>query len=406
MAMMMQSTTSPTVTKRAFRVRSVESALWAGSIVAILGMAVFLPFAWDASRYLAALASYPSYILGEGGVSLPYSPLAMIPTMTITRSLPHWLLIVLFSMLYVAGWMAITWAGVQLANGRERKLVRCAAPVLAFFPGLLVTDVIVSGNIAYILYGMMLTAVVYGWRSGRWRWFYLAVLVASCFKAQMVTMLAIPLLCGRRAWRPTLVTGAGVLGLYYLQSRIWPGPFRIYLNSLRQLTHSSTDLGYGMVGNLARLFPVWNQVVSVALYAIYALALFAMLLWLAGLYRQGRIRFASWVPVMLLGVLLLNPRIVSYDAAAFTLPMLLVGLRALRDRNGELRRRALMLAGTVLLVANVLVEINEDVVTVWPDLWNYVEMCVLLTVFGFGVRGLLKEAGSEPAIALSEQSAN
>jgi hypothetical protein len=362
--------------------------LWLGAACAIVGMAIFLDFGCDAKDYLAVL---------HGSPGLAYSPLFMIPTVGLAKLLPLWLTMALFGLAYFSGWLTQLWVGMQCATPDERRILCYVAPVIAFFPGLLISDVIVSGNLAYVLYGMMLAGAAWGWKRGRWNWFYLAVLAAACVKVHLLTMLAIPLLCGRRQWMRAVVTGATGLSLYALQSRIWPQAFHVYLNSLKQMSQSRRDFGCGPVGNLARILQrlgVPHEMPCILFYAIYAVVLFLLLLGLSRLYRERRICFESWAPVMLMGVVLLNPRIQSYDVAAVSLPMALVAWRSLRD-DGKIRRPVLIGAAIVLLGLNVFLEVNEDFVTMLPDAWKYLEMLMMLGIFAGGVRGLLKEAGVE-----------
>lgn len=376
--------------------------LWLGAACAIVGMAVFLPFAWDAKVYLLALRQYHAYVSGQLSSSLAYSPLFMIPALGVARLLPLWLTMAIFGAAYFSGWLVQLWVGMQFATPDERRILRYVAPVIAFFPGLLINDVIVSGNLAYILYGLMLAAAALGWKRGRWIWFYAAVLLAACVKVHLLTMLAIPLLCGKRQWLRTIITGAAGLGLYALQFRIWPQAFQVYLNSLQVMSQMRRDFGCGPAGNLARVLQIMGvpyERPSILFYVAYAVAMFLTLLWLSRLYREGRVCFASWAPVMLLGVVLLNPRILTYDVAAVSLPMALVAWRSLRG-VGRTSRMPVLIGFAVLLFAlNVFVEANEDWVTMLPDAWKYLEMVLMLGIFGAGVRSLLREASNDPELS-------
>lgn len=391
------------------RGRWVVGLLWLGAVCSIVGMAIFLPFAWDAQVYLADLRQYHAYINGQLDSSLAYSPLFMIAALGVARLLPLSLTIAIFGLTYFAGWLLQLWVGMQFATPDERKVLRYLAPVIAFFPGLLINDVIVSGNLAYILYGLMLATAALGWKRGRWIWFYLAVLAASCVKVHLLTMLAIPLLCGKRQWARAVITAAAGLGLYALQFRIWPQVFHVYVNSLKVMSQMRRDFGCGPAGNLARVLQIMGvpyEKPSIILYVVYAVAMFLLLLWLSRLYREGRIRFESWAPVMLLGVVLLNPRILTYDVAAVSLPMALVAWRSLRGVGPTLRKPALIGFAVVLLALNVFVEVNEDFVTMLPDAWKYLEMVLMLGIFAAGVRSLRKEAsnGPEPSLTSPESA--
>lgn len=382
----------------AYRWPLASTWLWLGAAGAIIGMAIFLPFGWDAKDYLSALQQYSAYVNGHATFSLAYSPLFMIPVLSVAKLLPLWLAITLFGLAYLTGWLAQVRVGMQFATPDERNILRCVAPVIAFFPGLLVSDVIASGNLAYILYGLVLASAAVGWKRQRWIWFYLAVLVAACVKVQLLTMLAIPLLCGKRQGMRATLTGVAGLGLYALQFRLWPQAFQAYLSSLKVMSQSSRDFGCGPAGNLARVLQSLGmpyETPCIVFYAAYAIVLFLILLSLSRLYREHRISFESWVPVMLLGVVLLNPRILTYDVAAVSLPMALIAWRFLRGDGKHSRPNLVIASALALLAVNVFVELNEDWITVLPHAWKYLDMCLMVGIFAVGVRHLLQEAGVE-----------
>ena len=379
------------------RGRWAAGLLWLGAACSVVGMAIFLPFGWDAKNYLSALQQYPAYVNGQASSSLAYSPLFMIPALGAARLLPLWLAMAVFGLAYFSGWLVQLWVGMQCATSDERKILRYVAPVIAFFPGLLVSDVIVSGNLAYILYGLMLASAALGWKRERWNWFYVAVLASACVKVQLLTMLAIPLLCGKRQRMRTVITGATGLGLYALQFMVWPQAFHAYLNSLKTLAQSSRDFGCGPAGNLARVLQslgVPYEKPCIVFYVAYAIVMFLILLALSRLYREHRVCFENWAPVMLLGVVLLNPRILSYDFAAVSLPMALVAWHSLREDGRNSLTPLLIGAGIVLLALNVSVSGIESWMTVLPD--EFLEMLLMLGIFAAGVRGLLREAEIEP----------
>jgi hypothetical protein len=124
------------------------------------------------------------------------------------------------------------------------------------------------------------------------------------------------------------------------------------------------------------------------LFVICAGVIGVVLLELARRVREWNLPREAWVPVALVGTALLNPRVMKYDLAAITVPMLLIGGRAVRllwkaggtateakNRSG----RTLILAGSILffLIPNV-------ITTVGPS-WFPGEVLVLATVFVLGV---------------------
>lgn len=366
--------------------RWVIALLWMGAAASILCFALFLDFACDGRDYLSALR-------GKG--TLAYSPLFLVPTLHVARLLPVGLVVAAFGVAYFSGWLIQLWAGMQCATDEERCILHYAAPAMAFFPGLLISDVIAAGNLAFILYGLILAGAAIGWRRHRWEWFYLAVLAAACVKVHLLTMLAIPVLCAEKQWRRATLTGLASVALYAVQPILWPQQFQAYLETLQTMSHSRRDFGCAPVGNLARVLRLagWDYDLSCLIfYLIFAAAMFTLLLWLSQLYREGWVRFESWAPVMMIGVILLDPRVQSYDVAAITMPMAVLALRMIRGVDARRRHWLTWALAAVWLAANVLQEVNEDFVHVLPDSWKYIEMFVLLGIFFGGVRMILAEA--------------
>ena len=95
---------------------------------------------------------------------------------------------------------------------------------------------------------------------------------------------------------------------------------------------------------------------------------------------------------MLLGVVLLNPRILSYDFAAATLPMAIIAWRCLREDGRNSFTPRMIGAAVVLLAMNAAV-VSECVAGVLPD--EFLEMLLMLGIFAAGVRRLLREAEFE-----------
>jgi hypothetical protein len=368
-------------------------------------MAIFMEADWDITGCWLVIQHYAVSVHGREHILMsywpffipPYSPLFMLITFGIFSRIPLWLSASSFGVAYLLGVLALLWVGTQFASGvAERKLMLYAAPVIVFFPGLLVRDDIVSGNIAYILYGAILFAAMIGWKRENWSWFYLVVLGASCVKVQTLTLLAIPLLCSRnRQWLKASSTAVVALALYGVQARIWPEAFRFYLSTLKVHAQERQDFGCGPVGTLARILQQNGMVYStpcILFYLVYGAALFLLLLWFAKQYRAQKISFSSWMPVMLMGVVLLNPRIQPYDVAWLSLPMALLAWRAVQSPDGN--RIALWIGAAVLLGMNVFVEVNEDFVSILPDSWKYLEMILLLGIFGISALKLWREAGN------------
>ncbi|HLM79984.1 MAG TPA: glycosyltransferase 87 family protein [Terriglobales bacterium] len=346
-----------------------------------------------------------------------YSPMTL-PLLRLLAVFPRWLLGLLYWAAIATGALLQLWAGFQMADQRERRWLALMLPAIIFFPGLVTDDAILSGNVAYPLYGAILAAATAGWKRGRWSWYYIAVLAASVFKTPFLVFLAFPVLIesgrdrdsdsdknndrGRRQWVPSAVAAIMGVLIFAAQIRLWPGLFREYLSSLRLVFDYLHDFGYGPAGALGKA--LWRRglpssLATTILHLVVVCALGIVLLFLARRVRERKLPREAWVPVALVGTALLNPRIMKYDLGAITIPMLLIGGRALRfalERSaGEHQAANSHCAGqersffdrTLILVASGCFLI-PNVITVAGPSWFPVETLVLLAIFAMGVWSL------------------
>jgi hypothetical protein len=142
-------------------------------------------------------------------------------------------------------------------------------------------------------------------------------------------------------------------------------------------------------------------------YVVFAGALAILLLFLVRRVQKEDLPRELWIPVAFVGTFLFYPRIMKYDMAAITIPMLLIAWRTLtyaRDRSRWTRDQILDLIGTnslsigqdlgeqagrhsrltlPLLAATCFVVPNLMTVA-GPPSWP-VELVVMLTVFAAGL---------------------
>ncbi len=395
-----------------------------GAVLTLVVMASAGPVGWDAQVCWKAIQAthHDSDPYAEGIVALRafhdrlasspterpplvyvYPPMTL-PLLRLLAVLPGWLLGLLYGAAVATGALLQLWAGFQMADRRERPWLALMLPAIVFFPGLITDDVILSGNVAYVLYGAILAAAVPGWKRGHWFWYYIAVLAASICKAPFLALLAFPVLVDgdQRQWiRSGLTAVAGVL-IFAAQIWLWPGMFREYVLTLRLMFDWAHDFGYGPAGTLGKA--LWRRglpssLATTLLHLAVVSALGIVLLHLARRVREWNLPRETWVPVALVGTALLNPRIMKYDLAAIAIPMLLIGWRALRFALGRfaLGRSAGEKQGgnsrgaapnrpvrTLILVASGCFLI-PNVITVAGPSWFPVELVVLLAIFAMGV---------------------
>lgn len=283
--------------------------------------------------------------------------------------------------LYVAGALAVLWVMMRAMEDDERYGFALVAPAAIFFPGLLMqADVIFSGNVAYIVYGAAFLTAYAGWRRGWWGWFYVVVLLASCCKLPMLSLLAIPLFSARRHWRSVCVAAAAGVGMFLLQAVLWPELFRNYLEVLEMQFTYSHDFGMSPAGLLADALygVVPYQLTGAVVYVLYAVPVFGTMAYLSRRFFAGEFTLREWMPVLMVGTILLNPRIMEYDVAQMTLPMALIAWRFVgRERS---RAVALGLIAVGMVLVN-LVGVME---------WKVTECLLLMGIFGAGTADLLR----------------
>lgn len=378
--------------------------LWIGAVGSIAGMTLGIPPGWDLAVYQQAMKwlrdGLDPYVIGQtlqiaaharGHVAFAYvyPPLTTV-ILRLLNFIPAQPGRLLYWTVYAAGFGGQLWAASHLARPSERKLLGYLLPVAVFFPGLIPNEVILSGNVAIPLYGVLWVGAIRGWKQERWGWFYAAVLAISLFKLPLLTLLAIPLLMGAAQFMNSLMTAVGGLGLFFVQRIIWPKEFSEYLNDVQMQFTLNHDFGHGAVGMVGHVLWAMGKpftTVSTVFYLIYGTLIFVVLTSLARMYRRKEVEGSTWMTVLLTGTILLNPRIMTYDALAVTVPMMLLSVRGWQNAVG----RRCLLAGVAATVCAYLA--GQD---------NAGDAILMLSVFVAGVYGLLTESRNATAAPFAE----
>src|SRR5208337_2862097 len=239
--------------------------------------------------YAAGLArQYAAQAAGRHAYTYVYQPLTLLALRAFNLP-PVWLAAVLYWTAYGAGYVALVWAVTQCFRPQDRAVMWYFVPLVTFFPALMPNEVILSGNVAYIFYGLLFPAAILGWKRGAWRWFYLAVLLTACFKVPFLTLLAIPALAGERQWPKATAVGAAGLGLFAVQSWLWPVQFHEYLVSVGLQFQFNYDFQRSPAGVLGRILYFRGLPYSTpctVTFLIYGSVLFAVLCYFGKLYHQ------------------------------------------------------------------------------------------------------------------------
>ncbi|MGC9198354.1 MAG: hypothetical protein ACP5E5_05370 [Acidobacteriaceae bacterium] len=327
--------------------------------------------------------------------SYVYAPITL-PLLRLIGWLPAWVACSLYWLVLVAGVFSVLWVTTRAREPTEQTFITLIAPLAVFCPGLLAHDTILSGNIAFILYALVLLGAAYGWRRGIWRWCYLAIFIASCFKPPLLTLLAIPLFSDRRSCLPVSITASLGLGVFAIQSRLLPTLFLHFIQAVQLQFTYNHDFGSSPAGIFSYLLVHYGRSYtpsSIVFYLLYAAVIGGLLLHLSRQYLAGRLTLQQWMPVLLIGTILLNPRIMEYDAAPLAIPMALVTWRFFT--RGDVNARAVITYFSVFFLAN-LIAVNLH------GAWKPTECLLLTTVFSTGVGMLLQQA--EAAVPTAERN--
>jgi hypothetical protein len=287
--------------------------------------------------------------------SYVYSPLTL-PLLRMIARLPESLSGSFYWLLYAAGALMQIWVSMRFIQRSERRVFAYVAPLTLFFPGLLANGTIESGNIAYLLYAMAFCAAIYGWRRGNWWWFFAAVLLASCVKLPLLSLIVIAPLSARRQLLPAVSTAATGLFLFGMQSVLWPSLFQHYLQAVELQFSYNRDFGCSPAGLFSAIrfdrgLPYAPA--SYFIYLAYALPLLGCMIYLSRRFLRGDFALNQWAPLLLVGTIMLNPRLLEYDVAPLTLPLGLLAWRWISNLR-RFRTAAAICAASFLLVANCL----------------------------------------------------
>jgi hypothetical protein len=404
--------------------------LWIVAAISVAGMAIAGPAGDDITPYwraiqavghgndpyvsdIAALKAYHSLSSHAAGTHEPlifwYAPLT-IPVLRVLSWFPGWLLGPLYWCALAAGFLLQLKAGYALASEKERRWLIYLLPFIVFFPGLLGDATMLCGNVADILYGLILIAAISGWKRNKWFWFYVTVLFASVCKAPMLTLLAFPLLVGRKQWLSASMTGTAGCLLFAVQPLLWPPLFHEFLEAVHVQFDLRHDFGFGPAGVLGRL--LWQlkkpyfPATTIA-YLIWAVALGILLLALKRHVDDNPHLRQMWIPVALVGTILMDPRVAFHDTPPLTVPLLLISWRALLLVQERLAARQAKRAAAPMqasrpnrgklkpLLAGLGVFAACNLINIFLGDWVPMELPVLLLVLSSGVWTLVSaEAGS------------
>lgn len=194
-------------------------------------------------------------------------------------------------------------------------------------------------NIASTAYCLAFLAAVPGLKRERWIWFYLAILAVASIKIIFLSLLLLPLLAGKRQWRNIFLCGAAVIAVNILEKVLAPGLYAGYQSSLVQGIVNQGYYGFGVFAIVAAYGYKLHIPVPLGAYATAALqdaVLVGVLLYLK--HRLRRVVWtdsmrSAWLALIVTAAILVNPRLLQYDADISLFAAFILWIYGLRTRQ-------------------------------------------------------------------------
>jgi hypothetical protein len=179
----------------------------------------------------------------------------------------------------------------------------------------LLSTAFLSGNIHAVWYFAAALAAIPGLRTSRWLWFYLVTLTAMVNQPVFAALLLLPLLAGTRQYIASGMTVLAAALAYAAEFAINPTLYRQFQQTVAAHLAVSHDFGQGVFGILMHISSA--TLVPGAMQIVFSLGVVAVLIWLK---TRGTANDLRWWALIALAILLVNPRVMPYDAAQGLIP--------------------------------------------------------------------------------------
>jgi hypothetical protein len=297
---------------------------------------------WDAHVYSKALSAYrhggDPYSAESPHLMFVYSP-AVLKTMAAARVIfPARVLWYVYLALSCTASVCLPIL-ISACLGTRWLSMSIAILIFSLLPGFAAEFSLLSGNIANLLYAIVLLALLHARRAGWWRWFYLAVIISGIVKPPMLAFLLIPLLLG---YIGSSIVSGSIVALVFLAQRLFmPALYHRFAQAVYMQLVVAGDMGFGLFSRL----PASLRTAAPVLFAAAVIAIFWYL-------RKDRLTPASvlWMPALLVTCILVSPRMLGYDAQIAILPGICLLLEAAPGWSDRAKQITGVLVSVVLLV--------------------------------------------------------
>ena len=137
---------------------------------------------------------------------------------------------------------------VSLCLGIRWLSISISILIFSLLPGFMGEFSMLSGNIAVVLYAMILSPLLFALHTNRWSWFYVAVILSALIKPPMLAFLLFPLLRGYII--PGFLSGLAVALAYLLQRLFMPALYHRFAQAVYTQLVLTGDMGFGLFSRL------------------------------------------------------------------------------------------------------------------------------------------------------------
>jgi hypothetical protein len=314
-------------------------------------------FFWDARVYARAIVDSrsggDSYFFDPAKLPFANPPLFLRSAVWLSYLFSAHLGWYLYLALLVAATFTIPWVLSSCYIRSEWMTPVVALAIFAIQPRFFVERMMISGNVATLLYALVLLAGVPGIRRNRWTLFYLAVILAALVKPVFLALLILPILAGSRQFVRSALTAAAVFAAYAFERLSMSSLYLAFQNTLYLQLVVKHDAGTGLysyflnAGNRVALFRGSIRAL-IAHFSVVAILLAALFLLRKRKHLPNVERL--WVPALVVMAVLANPRLQYYDLDIAILPAIYICVDCARNPSRSRRDiGALALSLTALM---------------------------------------------------------
>ena len=291
---------------------------------------------WDAHVYADAIgrwrAGTDAYQTGPAGIPFVYPPIFLVAASRLEHIVGPSVGWYVYLALTFAATFAVPWLMATLYAKRTWLTFPLACALFFAGPRLAGASTLLSGNINTLCFAVILVAGTAGVRRGKWTLFYFAVGTASLIKISFLGLLLLPLFASAdvfAAIAASLGTCVAVIAGYFAEGKMFPAACESFQQNLLHHAIRTHHDGYAVLGVIRHILIGIHAGGGLVLPGV---AHFIYCVVAVGALVVARIRMgarvvegkSTWLSLILITTITINPRMVDYDAAIAAIPAIVI----------------------------------------------------------------------------------